>query len=214
MRSYRQYCAMARALDVVGDRWSLLIVRELMLSGSSRYTDLLKGLPGIATNLLAERLKHLEEGGVIRRELAPPPIATTLFSLTARGEGLRGVVSALGLWGGPLLMAGPRKDDEFQSHWLALPITEFFPGKVASPPVTIEVRTGDEPLVIETIEGRVRTRRGSAKAPDLVLSGRPEVILPVLRGRLDIPAARKSGLKTEGDPRVLGRLRSEAGIGA
>ena len=214
MRSYRQYCAMAKALDVIGDRWSLLIVRELMLSGSSRYTDLLQGLPGIATNLLADRLKDLEEGGVIKRELAPPPVATTLFSLTPRGEGLRAVVSALGLWGGPLLMAGPKKDDEFQSHWLALPITEFFPGKVGSAPVTIEVRTGDEPLVIETIDGRVRTRRGTAKEPDLVLTGRPEVILPVLRGRIDIPAARRSGLKTEGDPKVLSRLRSEAGIPA
>jgi len=205
---------MAKALDVVGDRWSLLVVRELMLSGASRYTDLLDGLPGIATNLLADRLRDLEEGGVIRREKAPPPVATTLFSLTERGEQLRPVVSALGSWGGPLLVTGPRSDDEFQSHWLALPIAEFFPGKVHSPPVTIELRTGDEPLVIETSSGRVKTRRGTAKAADLVLSGRPEVILPVLRGRLDISAARKSGLKSEGDPKALDRLRSEAGINA
>ena len=76
MRSYNQFCALAKALDAVGDRWSLLIVRELLLQGPCRYTDLLHGLPGIATNLLAERLRHLEEVGVLRREMAPPPVAT------------------------------------------------------------------------------------------------------------------------------------------
>ena len=87
MRSYRQYCALAKALDVLGDRWTLLIVRELMLGGPSRYTDLRNGLPGIATNLLSERLRELEAAGVVAREEAPPPVATTLFSLTPRGRG-------------------------------------------------------------------------------------------------------------------------------
>ena len=88
MRSYGQYCAMAKALDLVGDRWTLLIVRELLLRGQCRYTDLRQGLPGIATNLLAERLRELEQAGVIRREAAPPPVATTVFRLTRRGEEL------------------------------------------------------------------------------------------------------------------------------
>ena len=83
MRSYGQYCALAKALDVLGDRWTLLIVRELMLAGPSRYTDLRNGLPGIATNLLSDRLRELEAAGVVAREQAPPPVATTLFSLTA-----------------------------------------------------------------------------------------------------------------------------------
>ena len=77
-----------RALDVVGDRWTLLIVRELALRGACRYTDLRNGLPGIATNLLADRLRELENAGVVAREEAPPPIATTLFRLTPRGEEL------------------------------------------------------------------------------------------------------------------------------
>src|SRR5919109_2741639 len=110
MRSYGQFCAMAKALDVVGDRWSLLIVRELMLLGPSRYTDIQNGLPGIASNLLADRLRRLEEAGVVKRELAPPPIATTLFSLTQRGDDLREVVRELGRWGAPLL--GAASDDE------------------------------------------------------------------------------------------------------
>src|SRR5438128_3356941 len=99
MRSYRQYCAVAKALDVIGDRWNLLIVRELLLRGACRYTDLLNGLPGIATNLLAERLRELEQAGILSRDNAPPPIATTLFALTGRGRGLLPVIRELARWG-------------------------------------------------------------------------------------------------------------------
>ena len=101
MRSYGQYCALAKALDVIGDRWTLLIVRELLLRDVCRYTDLRNGLPGIATNLLAERLKELESAGVVSREDAPPPIATTVFRLTNRGQELERVIYALGAWGLP-----------------------------------------------------------------------------------------------------------------
>src|SRR5918911_746584 len=121
MRSYGQYCALAKALDAVGDRWTLLIVRELLLRGPCRYTDLRHGLPGIATNLLADRLRELEQAGIVHREAAPPPIATTLFSLTTRGEELAPVVEALGRWGGPL-MTERTEGDAFRSHWLAMPL--------------------------------------------------------------------------------------------
>src|SRR5580765_7427522 len=119
MRSYGQYCALAKALDVIGDRWTLLIVRELLLRGPCRYTDIRNGLPGIATNLLAERLRALEDAGLAGREAAPPPIAATLLRLTPRGEELRAVVHAIGRWGGALLRE-PGPDDEFCSHWLAM----------------------------------------------------------------------------------------------
>src|ERR671928_603445 len=99
MRSYGQYCALAKALDVIGDRWSLLIVRELLLRDACRYTDLREGLPGIATNLLADRLRELEAAGIVSREEAPPPIATTLFRLTPRGEQLGPVLDHLSVWG-------------------------------------------------------------------------------------------------------------------
>src|ERR1041384_6890848 len=101
MRSYGQYCSVARALDVIGDRWTLLIVRELLIRGPSRYTDLQYGLPGVATNLLAARLRELEVEGIVTKELAPPPVATTLFRLTPRGEALESVLVALGKWGAP-----------------------------------------------------------------------------------------------------------------
>src|SRR5437868_11469069 len=110
MRSYNQFCAVAKSLDIIGNRWTLLIVRELLLRGPSRYTDLRDGLPGIATNLLADRLRELEEEGLVAREEAPPPIATTLFRLTPRGEALRPVIERLILWGAPLMMAPAPKD--------------------------------------------------------------------------------------------------------
>src|SRR5260370_11848258 len=115
MRSYGQYCGMAKALDLIGDRWALLIVRELLIRGSCRYTDLREGLPGIATNLLVDRLRELEQSEVVTREVAPPPIATTLFRLTPRGEELEPIVYQLGCWGAPLLPKAPNTD-AFRTH--------------------------------------------------------------------------------------------------
>src|SRR6201998_897121 len=99
MRSYGQYCSVAKALDVIGDRWTLLVIRELLLQGPCRYTDLRNGPPGIAPTLLAERLRELEAAGLVRREEAAPPVATTLFHLTEAGAGLEPVLEALGTWG-------------------------------------------------------------------------------------------------------------------
>src|ERR1700739_3279625 len=118
MRSYDEYCSLAKSLDVVGDRGTLLMVRELVLRGAGRYTDLRNGLPGIASNLLAERLRELEQAGVIAREDAPPPIATTLFRLTPRGEQLPPVPDALPRGGLPL-MTEQKPGDAVRSHWLA-----------------------------------------------------------------------------------------------
>jgi len=196
----------ACALDVVGDRWTLLIVRELLIQQPCRYTDLRNGLPGIATNLLADRLRELEEHGIITREAAPPPIATTLFRLTPRGEALKPVLFALGEWGGPLLQDVPA-DATFRSHWLALPlerrVSDHSPDE---PPITIEVQTGDEPIVIQTVDGTVRIRPGTATDPDATLSGTPMLILAFLAGELDLDTARARGLDIAGDPKALQRI--------
>jgi DNA-binding HxlR family transcriptional regulator len=206
MRSYGQYCAVARALDLIGDRWTLLIVRELLLRGPSRYTDLREGLPGIATNLLADRLRELGDLGLVAREDTPPPIAATLFRLTPRGEELRPVVTALGQWGIPL-MADPPRGDEFRPYWLSLPVALYLSDSAPEkPPVAIEVRTGAEPVVIETADGVVRTRAGTANDPDVVLSGAPELIAAVLTGSLALKDAVAKGLKLEGDRASLRRL--------
>jgi DNA-binding HxlR family transcriptional regulator len=133
LRSYQQYCAVAKALDVVGDRWTLLIIRELMTSGPSRYTDLMQGLPGIATNLLADRVRDMEKTGLVRREEAPPPVATTLFHLTDRGRALKPVLEELGRWGGPM-MGVPQPNNVFRSHWLVFPFDAYLTDKTPSLP--------------------------------------------------------------------------------
>ncbi len=211
MRSYGQYCAIAKALDVVGDRWTLLIVRELLLAGPRRYTDLRQGLPGIATNLLADRLRELEQADVVRSEAAPPPVATPLYGLTGRGQALGPVVLELGRWGTPLMAAGPAGDDDFRSHWLSFVVTEFLadqaPGDQA---VQIELRTGEEPVTVEASEGSVRLRGGPADDPRLVLSATPHVMVGLLAGRLDLAGARARGLRAEGDVKVLRRVRAAA----
>jgi DNA-binding HxlR family transcriptional regulator len=212
MRSYGQLCSVAKALDVVGDRWTLLIVRELLLRGPSRYTDLREGLPGIATNLLATRLRELERAGVVRREEAPPPVATTLFDLTERGRELLPVMEELGRWGEPL-MAESGGDEAFRSHWLALPVGLHLADSAPDgPPVTIEVRAGDDAMVIETADGAVRARPGRAEQPDAVITGTPLLILAVITGRRELDEARTLGLDYEGDPEALRRLLPAAAV--
>lgn len=206
MRSYGQYCAVARSLDVVGDRWALLIVRELLLRGSCRYTDLRGGLPGIATNLLADRLRDLEDAGIVRRIDAPPPIATTLYGLTPRGSELAPVLHALGSWGAEL-MARPQGSDVFLSHWLAFPISRLIDNAPGRPEITIQIHTGNEPVIVETVDGSVRARAGTAEHPDAVVSGAPDALIALLRGHLDIAEAEEHGLRIEGDLAALQRLR-------
>ncbi len=206
MRGYRQYCAAAKALDVVGDRWTLLIVRELLLRDGLRYTDLLHGVPGIATNLLAERLRDLEQAGVVEREEAPPPIATTLYHLTDRGRALRPVLRELGRWGGPLL-AGAPDDDAFLGHWLALPAEELLADRLAGgPAATVELRPDDgEPVTVERLDGEARARPGPAAHADLVIAGPHRAIVRLLAGRIGPDDARAEGLTVEGDRSVLAR---------
>jgi DNA-binding HxlR family transcriptional regulator len=207
MRSYGQFCSVARALDVIGDRWTLLIVRELLLRGACRYTDLRNGLPGIASNLLADRIRELESAGLIRREEAPPPVATTLVHLTEAGAELEPVLRALGSWG-MRFMAKPADDDEFRGHWFAYPIEEFLhDAEPDGPPVSIELRAPGAPAVIEVSGGTVRTRTGAAAAaPELVLAGRPQLILALLTGKLTAAGAADRGLEITGDQSVLRRV--------
>jgi DNA-binding HxlR family transcriptional regulator len=212
MRSYAQYCAVAKSLDVVGDRWTLLIVRELALQGPRRYTDLRNGLPGIASNLLADRLRALERAGVVSREDAPPPIATTLFHLTPRGEELRPVLEDLMRWGLPLMIEQDPAD-AVRSHWLAgaleLMLTDHRPD---GPPIAVELRTGDESIVIEARDGTIRTRLGPSEKPNAILTGPPNPLLGLLLGLLDLAGAQAAGVSYDGDPDALGRIRAQASL--
>jgi DNA-binding HxlR family transcriptional regulator len=209
MRSYDEYCAIAKSLDVVGDRWTLLIVRELALRGASRYTDLRNGLPGIASNLLAERLRELEHAGVIAREDAPPPIATTLFRLTSRGEQLRPLLDDLFRWGLPL-MTEQKPDDAVRSHWLAGALESMLTDRQPdASSVTVELQTGDQPIVIQTLDGAIHIRLGRAESPDATLSGPPAPIMGLLLGLLQLADAKANGIDYQGDPTVLDRLGAQ-----
>jgi DNA-binding HxlR family transcriptional regulator len=211
VRSYRQYCSLARALDVIGDRWTLLIVRELLLRGACRYTDLRDGLPGIATNLLADRLRELEQAGLVTREDAPPPIAATLFRLTVRGEELEPAVYALARWGIPL-MAGDDADDAFRGHWLTFPVGLYLADRTPDrPAITIELRMGEQLMHLETVDGAVHVRPGSAEHPNAVLTGTPRLVLGVLTGMLELDDARDLGLRYAGDQEAVRRVQPQTG---
>jgi DNA-binding HxlR family transcriptional regulator len=209
MRSYGQYCSVAKALDVLGERWTLLIVRELLARGACRYTDLRAGLPGIATNLLADRLRELEAAGIVEREDAPPPVATTLFSLTERGRALQPVIAELGRWGVPL-MAGSSPDEHFRGQWLRLPVRMFLADRQPDrPPSTVEIRAGDETVVIDAGEGQVSMRLGTEPNADAVISGSPPEILRLMSGAVTLRQAVRRGLRVTGSHAAVERILPE-----
>src|SRR5579862_651625 len=196
MRSYGQYCSVAKALDVVGDRWTLLVIRELLLQKGCRFTDLLHGLPGIATNLLTDRLRQLEEAGLVRREVVGPPVDRTLYHLTDEGRELEPVVIALGRFGARF-MASPTGDESFRSHWLAFPVSEFLhDGDPSAPGQTIQLEAGDQSAVVEVDAGAVRSRPGTAGKADLTIRGDAPVVIGTLTGGLTLAQALLNGTPT------------------
>src|SRR5690348_7503663 len=167
---------------MVGDRWTLLIVRELILEGSCRFTDLKNGLPGVAANLLSGRLKELEEAGIVLREDAPPPVATVLYKLTPDGLALEPVLKALGIWG-MRHMNVERPDDTFHANWLAYaPVWFTTDADPTGPPGIIQLVAAGQHAVIEFRDGQIHTRVGRADNPDLVIAGPPRAVLGLLTG--------------------------------
>jgi DNA-binding HxlR family transcriptional regulator len=162
-KSYDQYCPIACALDLVGERWSLLIVRELLEEGELRYSDLHARLAGCGTNILAARLKQLEAGGVIRRRKLAPPAASTVYELTEYGQGLRLVMHQLAHWGARIM--GPPRPDDLEDGWLSGALRMAFPP--ASTEVSVEFRIGDE--VGSFVNGDVCN--GPIDEPDAVVIG-------------------------------------------
>ncbi|WP_107657158.1 winged helix-turn-helix transcriptional regulator [Nocardia suismassiliense] len=196
-RSYGQFCALARALDVVGERWTLLIVREL-LPGPMRYTELKTSLAGIATNLLAERLRTLESNGIVQRQLGD---AGVLYALTPWGASLREPMEALGRWGAPLLMTG-RNDDSFQPRWLALALPALLRGITATPPVELGIETDGFRMVLRIDAGGPSATASPEQQPDTVFTAAPEVVVGLAAGGLTIDQALAVG-NLHGDKRIL-----------
>lgn len=195
MRSYGQFCGLARALDRVGQRWTLLIVRELLL-GPKRFTDLREGLPGVATNLLTDRLRQLQEEGLVRQRELPPPSSSAVYELTEAGEGLRPVVEALIRWGGRWMVAGAG-DDVFRGGWLALALESLGAGTALAEERVIQFDTGSEATTLRLGGGRISVA-GPEVDPELVVRGDPALVLGLTAGAVPAVAA-ASGLELEPD---------------
>jgi DNA-binding HxlR family transcriptional regulator len=186
MRGYGQFCALARALDRIGQRWSLLIVRELMV-GPRRFTDLKQGLPGIATNLLADRLTELQAAGLVERRELPPP-ASSAYALTPDGEELREVVDALIRWGGRFMRPGPA-DDAFRLEWLILALSALGVGRSLDREIVLRLDT-TEGVVDVLLQPGEAARLVHGRQPDLTIHGEPSVILGLAAGELSTESAR------------------------
>jgi DNA-binding HxlR family transcriptional regulator len=200
-RTYGQYCGLAKALDLVGERWALLVVRELLL-GPKRFTDLLDGLPGVSTNVLATRLRELERAGVLERKILPPPAASAVYQLTGYGRALEPALAALGRWGAASL-GGRQPGHALRSHWLALALKAFFHGEEAAGVTrAYEVRLREGAFGIAVADGALEVAPGPAAEPHLVLEADDEALVGVLAGRLE-PAALTV---VAGDPAELQRF--------
>jgi len=205
-RSYNQYCAVARALDLVGERWTLLIIRDLLL-GPRRYKDLLDGLPGIGTNLLADRLRELEKLALVQRSVLPPPAGSAVYELTEAGQELEPVIAAMGRWGARFLGA-PRETDRFptSAYFVAMRVM-FRPEAAAELTETYELWVDGHVFEVRVDNGQLVTREGRAHAPRAVMTMDVRTLLALLKEGLQPRDALASGrLKLDGDPQALERF--------
>jgi DNA-binding HxlR family transcriptional regulator len=191
-KHYDHYCPVAHALDLVGDRWALLVVRELM-PGPKRYTDLVEHLPRIGTNILASRLRDLEAGGIVEKRTLPPPAASRVYQLTDYGRQLRSVLRELALWGSRSL-GPPTADDELFPGWLENALGTLL--APLAPPGRFEFRVGEE--VASIVDGEARS--GPVEDPDVIVEGEPEgVYYMFVDRRLDL-------VSVEGDRALVEQL--------
>ena len=202
-RSYEQFCSLATALDVVGERWTLLIVRELLL-GPRRFTDLLDGLPGMGRNLLSARLQHLEAEGLVRRDRLPPPAASSVYVLTEAGISLGPALAELGRWGVERL--GERRPEQtFRPAWGMFPLS-YMADREAARGVheTWEFRIDEATFTLRVADGRVIPIAGPAQDPDLVVRMDTDTLAALFSQSLSAMEALTSGRVTaEGSPEAL-----------
>jgi DNA-binding HxlR family transcriptional regulator len=191
-KSYDHYCGVAHALDLVGDRWALLVVRELM-HGEKRYTDLLDHLPGIGTNILASRLRELEANGVVTKRRLPPPAASRVYELTEYGLALKPVIRELALWGARSL-GPPTREDELFPGWLENVLDTIL--APVAPPGSFEFRFGGE--VAALVDGEAQA--GPLDDPDVTIAGDPEGLYHLFVDR------RLDDVAIEGDRDLLEQL--------
>jgi DNA-binding HxlR family transcriptional regulator len=209
-RGYHEYCAVARALDEVGERWTLLIARELLL-GPRRFTDLANGVPGIGTSVLTTRLKELEQRGLIVKRNLAPPAASAVYELTERGRGLGPVLSALAKWGTSLL-GQPREDDEVRSTWLVLGLAVTAGPDPSIPDATYELRIDDETFHIRARDGHLQPAQGPVPAADVTITMTKHTLAGIAAGDVEVPSPLADRLiAVDGDPASARRLLGSPG---
>lgn len=204
-RSYGQYCGLARGLDVVGDRWNLLIVRQLLI-GPARYRELLDGLPGVATNLLADRLRDLETAGVIERRVAEKGNAV-VYALTSWGAELREPIEGLIRWSTPLMVRGP-EGDRFRAEWLVVPLRALLVGnKAPRRKVTVGIAVADQLLQVWTARSGIEVSPHDGTDLDAVVRADAPIVLGLAAGVLTLDDTREL-VTIEGDETALRALFS------
>ncbi|MFE6777556.1 winged helix-turn-helix transcriptional regulator [Streptomyces sp. NPDC057702] len=206
-RSYHDACGVAHALDLVGERWALLVVRELLL-GPKRYSDLRTDLPGISTNVLSHRLDELEEAGVVHRRTLPPPASSRVYELTEWGLELEPIIRDLGRWGAR--STTQQRDAQISPTAFALSLrTNFDPGAADGVQAAYELRLGQHSFHATVADGVFEIDRGSAAAPDATIEGPPGALASVIYGGRDLAdATRASDLAIEGNLTAVERFLS------
>jgi DNA-binding HxlR family transcriptional regulator len=208
-RTYNQYCATARTLDLVGERWTLLLVREL-LTGPKRFGDLQKSLRGMGTGLLAARMKHLEREGLAHKITLPPPARTPAYALTEAGAELGPAVLALARWGTKWAMGERREGETFHPGWAVLGMEAFFDADAAAGVRAVyEFRVGDEVFHARVDNGTIEALHGPAQHPDAVLETNDDVFAQLAEGRISLAEAIKhNDFSVSGDKQALRQLRT------
>jgi DNA-binding HxlR family transcriptional regulator/putative sterol carrier protein len=205
MRTYGDGCAIARALDVVGERWALLVVRELLL-GPKRYTDLRRGLPNASPNVLSQRLRELERAGVVRRRKLPPPAGSHVFELTEWGRELEGIVISLGHWGAR--SPWPPSDAPIGTDSMILALrSRFDPSGARGLRAVYDLRLGEDHFRIEVADDEIEAARGDADPADATIDTDPDTLGAVLWGGRSLSGALRSGrMAIEGDKAAVERF--------
>jgi DNA-binding HxlR family transcriptional regulator len=203
-RSYNDPCGIARGLNLVGERWALLVVRELLL-GPKRFTDLHRGLPTASQNVLSQRLRELERDGVIRRRRLGPPAGSRVYELTEWGQDLEPVLAHLGRWGA---RAPVTSTAESSADSLILAMRDLFVSDLAADlRGGYELRLGDDSFRAEVADGRIELVRGSAERPDAVVETDVATLWALVLGDRRFDDAMGSGdLRVEGDRPAAARF--------
>lgn len=209
IRSYNQFCALASALDYVGERWTLLIIRELLI-GPRRFKDLMEGMPGISTNLLSERLKTLEKQGILHQRVLPPPAGSTVYELTPLGQSLEKSIIELGKWGAQLLPTSLEGIALPSLGAIAVALKAFFhPEEAQNANESYGLHLGEETLQVQVKEGEIKVYQGESLKSDADFYTNMEVFLGLFTGRLKPDEAIASDLiRIEGDAGALSRFLS------